>query len=135
VTNDLMRWFVNSYIAQEVGFDSRTVTFVCINMFVISLGVFNVFTKKKVRKYLQIINKYGSVTWNNDTTKHICLRRRSFKSSLVHHSLLRNVSWDQTSISYVNSSIKLNLNQSANVKLKPRKWCVFWLYVMLFVPS
>jgi hypothetical protein len=47
-------------------------------------------------------------------------------------SLARNFSSYQTSISYVNSSIKLNLNQSGNVNLKPLKWCVFWIYVMLF---
>jgi hypothetical protein len=44
-------------------------------------------------------------------------------------------SWNQTSNSYINSSIKLNLNQSANVNLKPLKWYVFWIYVMLFQRS
>jgi hypothetical protein len=42
---------------------------------------------------------------------------------------------NQTSISYVNSSIKLNVNQSANVNLKPRKRCVFLIFVILFQSS
>jgi hypothetical protein len=83
---------------------------------------------------LRISNKYGSVTafkqWPN---KHLCPRRPSFKWSLP--SLVRIFSWNKTSISYVNSSIKLNFYQSANVKLKPRKRCVFWIYVMLFQSS
>jgi hypothetical protein len=49
-------------------------------------------------------------------------------------SLVGKFSWNQTAISYVNSSIKLNLNQTANVNLKPRKRFVFW-YVMLFQSS
>jgi hypothetical protein len=56
----------------------------------------------------------------------------SIKSSA---SLVRSVSWSQTSISYVNSSIKLNFNQSANFNVKPLKRCVFWIYVMLFPSS
>jgi hypothetical protein len=50
-------------------------------------------------------------------------------------SLVRNFSWNQISILYVKSSIKLNFNQSANVNLKTRKQCVFWIYVMLFQSS
>jgi hypothetical protein len=37
--------------------------------------------------------------------------------------------------SEVNSSIELNFNQSANVNLKPRKRCMFCIYVMLFQSS
>jgi hypothetical protein len=40
-------------------------------------------------------------------------------------------SWNQTSISYVNSSIKLNFSQSADVNLKPRKRCVFRMYFVI----
>jgi hypothetical protein len=50
-------------------------------------------------------------------------------------SFVRNFSWKQTTISYVNSSIKLNFNQSANDNLKPWKRCVLWIYVMLFQSS
>jgi hypothetical protein len=56
-------------------------------------------------------------------------------SNLVQRIIGQNFSWNQTSISYVNSFIKLNFNQSANVNLKPRKRCVFWIYVMLFQSS
>jgi hypothetical protein len=68
--------------------------------------------------------------WNNDPTKHICLRRWG-APIMSSESLVRNFSWNQTSISYVNSSIKLNFNQSANDNLKPWKRYVFW-YVILF---
>jgi hypothetical protein len=50
-------------------------------------------------------------------------------------SLVRNFSRNLTLISYVKSSIKLNFNQSANVNLKVRKRCVFWIYIMLFQSS
>jgi hypothetical protein len=39
--------------------------------------------------------------------------------------LVRNFSRNQTSISYISSSITLNFNQTANVNLKLRKQCVF----------
>jgi hypothetical protein len=50
-------------------------------------------------------------------------------------SLVRKFSWNLKSISYVNSSIKLNFNQSANVNFTTRKLFVFWIYVMLFQSS
>jgi hypothetical protein len=65
------------------------------------------------------------------TQPNICPRRRGFKSSLA--SLVRNLSWNQTSISYVNFSIKLNFNQTSICK--PWKLYVFWIYVMLFQSS
>jgi hypothetical protein len=42
-------------------------------------------------------------------------------SNQVSALLLRIFSWNQTSISFVDSSIKLDFNQSANVNVKPRK--------------
>jgi hypothetical protein len=54
-------------------------------------------------------------------------------SNQVVASLIRIFSWNQASISYVNSSIDLNINQSANVNLKPRKRCVFWIYVKVVI--
>jgi hypothetical protein len=48
---------------------------------------------------------------------------------LVSIILVKNFSWNQTSISHINSSIKLNFNQSAKVNLKPLKRCVFWIQV------
>jgi hypothetical protein len=76
---------------------------------------------------LRISNKYGSVTalkqWPNQTyMSQKAGLQINFSASLVK-------------ISYVNSSIKLNFNQPANVKLKPRRRCVFWIYVMLFQNS
>jgi hypothetical protein len=65
-------------------------------------------------------------------------RRRGFKSSLAQH-LVRIFSWKQTSISYLNSSIKLNFNQTANVNLKRRsdayfKYTLFYFKVVrLFI--
>jgi hypothetical protein len=47
-------------------------------------------------------------------------------------SLVRIYSCNQTSNSYVKSSIKLNFNQSANANLLPQKRCVFWLYLCYF---
>jgi hypothetical protein len=57
----------------------------------------------------------------------ICLRRFQIKSSA---SLVGNFSWNQTSITYINSSIKLNFIQSAYAYETSR--CVLWIYVMLF---
>jgi hypothetical protein len=34
---------------------------------------------------LRISNKYGSITWNNDPTKQLRLRRRGFQPSPAHH--------------------------------------------------
>jgi hypothetical protein len=67
------------------------------------------------------------------TQPNTCPRRRGFKSSRSHHK--SKFFWNQTSISYVNSPIKLNFDQSANFNLKPRTRYVFWIYVMSFQSS
>jgi hypothetical protein len=100
---------------------------------VVDYGPFSLFVIHKQGLCPTKSNKYGSVTWNNDPTKQLLQKAGlPIKSST---SLIRNFSWNQTSISYVNSSIKLNFKQSANVNLKPRKRRAFWIYVILFESS
>jgi hypothetical protein len=45
---------------------------------------FNYVVKRYV-VYEKVINMEVRLPWNNDPTKHICPRRRGFKSSLAHH--------------------------------------------------
>jgi hypothetical protein len=69
-----------------------------------------------------VINMEVWLPWNNDPTKQLRLRIRDFQSNLAHH-------WSEVFLEIrhqFHTSILLSNN------LKPRKRCVFWIYVMLF---
>jgi hypothetical protein len=87
---------------------------------------------------LRISNKYGSVTALKHWLDQTIWPNQTIVNGLQimpSASLVRNISWNQTSILYVNSSIKLNLSQLKNVFLKPRKRFGFLIHFMLFQSS
>jgi hypothetical protein len=91
--------------------------------------------------YLRIKNKHGSVTalkqWLNQTYV-----LEGGASNQVQR-IIRQKFFLKSDINYIRQFFyQLNLNQSANVKLKSRKRCVFWIYFKCsdffykeFVPS